>query len=356
MKTIRDFDLKDKKVLVRCDFNVPLSEEGNILDDFRIRKTLPTIKYLKEKGAKLILLSHLGRPQKVQSLKTSLSSVEPSQIQSFSLKPIGLRLGQLLNEQIKFFPGCTGKELEKEIEKMKRGEIILLENLRFYKEEEENDENFAKELAKLGDIFINDALSVSHRSHASVVGITKYLSSGAGFLLENEVKVLSKIITNPKRPLVAIIGGGKVRDKAEIVERFSNFADSVLLGNLIAEEIIKKKIQNLKKIFFPVDSKENYDIGEKTIKIFKEQIIRAKTVFWAGPLGKIEEKKYQNGTREIAKAVIESQAFSVIGGGDTVEFFNEINLTEEFNYVSIGGGAMLKFLAGEKLPGLEVLK
>lgn len=345
MKTLKDFNFKNKRVLVRCDFNVPLSEKGEILDDFRIKQALATIKYLIEKGAKVILMSHLGRP-------------EGKVVENLRLTPIQEKLIEYLDLSVTKAPDCLGKEIEEWTKKMKPGEVLLLENLRFHKKEEENDERFAQNLAKLGDIFINDAFSVCHRSHASVVGITKYLPSAAGFLLEREIKVLSQILENPKRPLVVIIGGKKVEDKTKVVENFSKTADFVLIGNLVAKEIKrgKIKIKSSTKVFFPLDSRNNLDIGPKTIKLFKEKIKKAKTIFWAGPLGKIEEKKYQKGTKEIAKAIIQSKAFSVIGGGDTIEFLNKINLLEKFNYVSIGGGAMLKFLAGEKLPGIEALQ
>ena len=345
MKKITDFNFGGKRVLVRCDFNVPLSPEGKISDDFRIKKTLPTIKYLIKKKAKVILISHLGRPKGRQ--------------EKYSLKPVAKKLERLLKKKVKFLPDCVGPEVEKEIEKMKEKDIILLENLRFHKEGEGNDENFARKLSKLGDIFINDAFSASHRAHASIVGIPKFLISGAGFLLEKEVKVLSQIIENPKRPLVVIIGGSKVGDKAKVAENFSEIGDWLLVGSLIAEEIKgkKMKIKNLEKIIWPVDeSGLGKDIGPQTIELFKDKILLAKTIFWAGPLGKIEEEKYQKGTKEIARAVIESGALSVVGGGDTIEFLNKIGLLEKFNHVSTGGGAMLEFLSGEKLPGIETLK
>ena len=344
MKKITDFNFGGKRVLVRCDFNVPLSPEGKISDDFRIKKTLPTIKYLIKKKAKVILISHLGRPKGRQ--------------EKYSLKPVAKKLERLLKKKVKFLPDCVGPEVEKEIEKMKEKDIILLENLRFHKEGEGNDENFARKLSKLGDIFINDAFSASHRAHASIVGIPKFLISGAGFLLEKEVKVLSQIIENPKRPLVVIIGGSKVGDKAKVAEKFSEIGDWLLVGNLIAEEIKgkKMKIKNLEKIIFPILNEKMLDLDEGTIENFKDKILMAKTIFWAGPLGKIEEEKYQKGTKEIARAVIESGALSVVGGGDTIEFLNKIGLLEKFNHVSTGGGAMLEFLSGEKLPGMEALK
>ncbi len=345
MRTLKDFHFKKKRVLVRCDFNVPLDKQGKILGDFRIKVSLPTLKYLIKKGAKLLLISHLGRP-------------EGKFVKKFSLRPVALRLEKLLGEKVKFLDDRIGKKVKREIEQTESKEIVLLENLRFYKEEQENDPNFAKVLSGLGDIFINDAFSVCHRSHASVVGITKHLPSGAGLWLEKEIKILSQIIRKPKRPLVVIIGGKKIEDKAKVAENFSKIADFVLTGNLVAEEIKKGKIKikSPEKISFPVDGKDNFDVGEKTIKIFKEKIQKAKTIFWAGPLGKIEEKKYQKGTKAIARAIIESGAFSVVGGGDTIEFIDKINLTKKFSHVSIGGGAMLKFLGGEKLPGLRTLK
>jgi len=351
MKVLKDLDLRQKRVLVRCDFNVPLSQQrGIILDDFRIRKTIPTIKYLKEKRAKIILMSHLGRPAEIKN--------EKLKIKKFSLKPIAQRLEKLLGRKVKFLDDCIGEKVEKEVNEMKGGEIIFLENLRFHKEEKNNDKNFTKKLAELGNIFINNAFSACHRNHASIVGIPKYLPSGAGFLLEKEVKILSQIIKNPKRPLVVIVSGSKIKDKAKMVERFSKIADFLLVGNLITGGIRAKKIRIKypERVFLTIDNIKNCDIGKGTIKVFKEKISEAKTVFWAGPLGKIEEKKYQKGTKEIALAIIKSGSFSVIGGGDTVEFINKIGLIKRFNHVSTGGGAMLAFLSGEKLPGLKALR
>lgn len=347
MKGLKNFIFKNKRVLVRSDFNVPLDKKRNILDDFRIKATIPTIEYLVKKEAKVILMSHLGKP---------LEKIKNPGVKKYSLIKVARRLEKLSGRPVKFLPDCIGEKVEKETEKINAGEIILLENIRFYKEEEENNVNFAKKLAKLGDIYINNAFSVCHRQHASITGIPKYLPSGAGFLLEKELKILSQIIKKPKKPLVIIIGGSKAGSKAKAAEKFSEKADFLLLGNLIARELKGKKIENSEKIFFPIDGKNNNDIGEKTIKLFKEKIFQAKTIFWAGPLGKIEEKEYQKGTREIARAIIKSKVFSAIGGGDTIEFINKIGLIEKFNHVSVGGGAMLAFLSGEKLPGLEILR
>jgi phosphoglycerate kinase len=235
----------------------------------------------------------------------------------------------------------------------------MLENIRFYKGEIEGDENFAKSLAELGDLFINDAFSVCHRDQASVTKITKCLPSFAGPNLVSEVKSLSKILKKPKRPLVVIIGGKKVEDKAKVVEKFSEFADFVLVGNLVANEIKegRVKVKKIEKVIFPIENKEALDIDQKTIEIFKEKIRRAKTVFWAGPLGKVEDERYQKGTLEIANEIgrLKRKLFSVVGGGDTIEFLNKFSLLKKFDFVSIGGGAMLDFLAGEEMPGLKAL-
>lgn len=302
MKFLRDFDFKNKKVLVRCDFNVPLSKKGEILDDFKIKQTLPTIEYLIKAGAEVILMSHLAG--------------------GANLKPVEERLAELLGRQ-----------------------VTLLENLRFNKGEEKNDDNFARELVKLGDIYINDAFAVCHREHASIVGVPKYLPSGAGLLLEKEIKTLKQLMENPQKPLVAIIGGAKAETKVKIVEKLLKVADFVLVGGLLNKEI-KGKI---------IGAGEGLDIPEADLKIFKGKIAEAKTIFWNGPLGRIEEEQFSKGTKEIAEAIIKSGAFSIVGGGETVEFINKLGSIDKFSYVSTGGGAMMAFLAGEKLPGLKAL-
>ncbi|KPJ56985.1 hypothetical protein AMJ49_03005 [Parcubacteria bacterium DG_74_2] len=354
MRRLKDFKLKSKKVLVRCDFNVPI-KSGKILDDFRIKKTIPTIKYLIKKRAKIILMSHLGKPKDREK--------------EYSLKPIAKRLEKLLKRlrpahhpptkggpQVKFLKDCIGKNVKQEVDKMKDGEIVLLENLRFQKGEEKGDENFAKKLASLGDFFIEDAFATCHRSHASIVKLPKYLPSATGLLLESEIKNLGEIIEKPPLPLVAIFGGDDPDFRA--IDKISEKADWILIGGLIQTAIEEKciKLKYPEKIIKPIDSLNNEDIGEKTIKIFKEKISRAKTVFWSGPFGKIEEKKFQKGTKEIVKAIIKSMAFSVVGGGETIDFINDLGLGEKFNHLSTGGSAMLEFLAGEKLPGIEALK
>jgi len=345
MRTLRDFDFKGKRVLVRCDFNVPLDENGNVLDDFRIKQTIPTIEYLIEKGGKLLLMSHLDDPGgKV--------------VEELRLTPIQDKLMEYLNLSVTKAPDCCGKEVEKWIREMEPGEILLLENLRFQKGEGENDDNFAQQLAKLGDIYINDAFSVCHRAHASIVGIPKYLPSGMGLLLEKEIQTLTDFLEKPEKPLVGIIGGKKVETKSKVIDKISEKADWILIGGLIQKEIEEKGVvlKYPQEIVKPIDKMDTFDIGPKTIELFKEKIAQAQTIFWSGPLGKIEEEEFQNGSREIAKAIIESGSFSIVGGGETVEFINKMGLTEKFSHVSTGGGAMLNFIADGKLVGIEALR
>ena len=381
MRTLRDFDVKGKRVLVRCDFNIPLNEKKEITDDFKILQTLPTIKYLIEKGAKIILMSHLGKG------KDSLGSAAK-------------RLEELLKKKVKFLDDCIGEKVGKEVEKMQSGEIILLENLRFYKEEEENDENFAKKLAKLGDIYINDAFGACHRAHASIVGVPKYRPAGAGFLLEKEINILSKVLKNPSRPLIAIIGGVKISTKIRVIEQFLKTADHLLLGGKIFEPLLQVKevligrpwleeeiIEQVKKInltdpkiHLPIDSlvclpnleegysrkagigsirkeEEIFDIGPETIKLFSNLIKEAKMLVWSGPLGYFEREPFDGGSKAIAQAIVRNHtAFKIAGGGDTDAFLAKYNFREKFDHVSTGGGAMLEFLSGEKLSGIAALE
>lgn len=386
MKTLKEFNLRGKRVLLRCDFNVSLSDKGKILDDFRIKESIGTIEYLIQKEAKVILMSHLGRP--VQN-------------QKYSLKLIAPRLEELLGKPVKFLADCLGEKVEKEIEKMKPGEILLLENLRFHKEEEKGDLDFAKKLARLGDFYINDAFSVSHRSHASITGVPKYLPSAAGFLLEKEIKILSRVLRRPWRPLVVIIGGTKIDSKIKLIERFLKKADHLLLGSKPAESILSvkgillgrpflekkeilEKIEKINlthpKLHLPIDGQmalstleEQYsrtgalgtlrreevvfDIGPETIKIFIKMIKSAKMIIWSGPLGMFEKEPFDKGTKEIATAVARNHvAFKIAGGGDTISAISKWGLTDKFDHICTGGGAMLAFLAGERLPGLEALK
>lgn len=332
-------------MLVRCDFNVPLGKEGEILNSFRIKKTIPTLQYLIEKGARLVLMSHLGRP-------------EGKVVEELSLTPIQNKLMEYLDLSVVKAPDCIGSEIEKWTKNMQKGEILLLENLRFHKGEGENDDNFAKELSRMGDIYINDAFGVSHRESASIIGVPKYLPSGIGFLMEKEIKTLTNLIKNPQKPLIAIMGGKKVKTKVKFIDKISEVGDWVLIGNLLKKEIEENNVQ-LKypqKIIQPVDDNEGKDIGPKTTELFKEKIRPAKTIIWAGPLGVIEEEEFSKGSKEIARAIIDSGAFSVVGGGETVEFIDKIGLTEKFSHLSTGGGAMLDFLVDEKLAGIEALK
>lgn len=336
-----------KRVIVRCDFNVPL--EGNkILDDFRIKKTLPTIQFLLRERAKIILISHLGKP-------------EGKVVEELRLDPIAKRLSKLLKKKVYKLEDCIGEKVEKIVSSLKEGEIVLLENIRFYPGEEANDLDFAQKIAKLGEIFINEAFSVSHRPHASVFSLAKILPAGIGILFEQEITNLKNFLENYQKPLVVLMGGKKIKDKAPLIEKFSQMADCILVNHLIGKEIKegKVKLENPEKIISPVDgvdcNGECLDIGPKTINIFVEKIKNAKTIFWNGPMGKIEEKKYEKGTKKIAETIIKSKCFSLIGGGETLEFTNRLKITEKFSFASTGGGAMLEFLAGKKLPGLEVL-
>ncbi len=346
MRTLKEFDVKNKKVLVRCDFDVPLSKEGGISDVFRIKQSISTIDYLVKEGAKVILISHLGRPK-------------GTTVDSLRMNPVAKELSELLARPVVKLDDCVGPEVENAVNAMKAGEVILLENVRFHKEEEENDSNFAGQLAKLGDLYVNNAFADSHRDHASITGINKYLPSAAGFTLATEIKVLSGLINDPKKPLVVIIGGAKVEEtKLKVIDRFSDLAQAFLLGGLVAKEIKDKnvKLRNPEKIVWPKDETGGgKDIGPETMRSFKDKISLAKTVFWNGPLGLIEEEEFSLGSKQIAEDIIESKAFSVVGGGDTVGFINRLGLAEKFGYVSTGGGAMMEFLAGEELPGIKAL-
>ncbi|MBI2098060.1 MAG: phosphoglycerate kinase [Candidatus Wildermuthbacteria bacterium] len=367
MKSLRDFQLEGKRVLVRCDFNVPLDEQGNIVDDFRIQESMQTIQYARERGAKVILLAHLGRPTTIFQIGETSNSKSQipsrSQIQKEeSLKPIAQRLQQLLNQKITFIEDPIGEKAEKQIEMMKPGDVVLLENIRFYKGEEENDPAFAKLLASLGEVYINEAFSVNHRAHASLVGIPKFLPSAAGLLLEKEVEALGKVVKDPTRPVVVIIGGTKIESKTHFLEEMCQLADEVLVGNPVFNEIQSKNLapKGREKIVGPADGipsqEQALDIGPETVKLYAAKIAKAKTVFWTGPLGKAEEEEYAKGSLAVAKAIIASGAFSVVGGGDLVGFLDTHGLRDKFSHVSTGGSAMLAFLSGEELPGLKALE
>ena len=345
MKYLKDFNLTDKKVLVRCDFNVPLDKKGNISDDFKIKKTLPTIKYLINQKAKVILMSHLGEPngQIVPELK---------------LNQIAEKLAEDLDCSVAKEDDCVGPEIESDVNKMTGGQVMLLENLRFHKEEMSNDTEFTKQLSMLGEIFVNDAFGVCHRDEASITGLAKILPSCAGFLLAKEIEDLDRILKNPEKPMIAIIGGKKVETKSRFINNISKVADFVIVSGLIQEEVQEKNIKFLypEKIISPTGKLDAPDINTDYIKMFQEKILQAKTVLWNGPFGKIEDETDSAGTLAIANAIIQSNAFSVVGGGETVEFLTKEGIIENFSHVSTGGGAMLSYLSGEKLPGIEVLK
>ncbi len=393
-KTIEDLrgnQLEGKKILVRVDFNVPLNEELEITDDTRIKAALSTIKYLISSQAKVILMSHLGRPKgKV--------------VEKLRLNPVAQRLDKLLGQKVKKLNDCIGEEVEKAVLNMQKGDVILLENLRFYSAEEKNNPEFAKALANLADIFVNDAFGTAHRAHASTVGVARILPSCAGFLMAKEIGVLSNLLENPERPFVVVLGGAKISGKIEIVQNLLDIADKILIaggmsytclaalgyevGNSLLEEydlkivrkMLKKAEEHSNKILLPVDliitkevsekteSKQfeidnipkdgiGVDLGEKSLIEFEKEIKKAKTVFWNGPVGVFEIEKYAKGTNRIAKVLADMQgkAVTIIGGGDSIAAIDKAGLTEKMTHISTGGGASLEFLGGKKLPGIEIL-
>ena len=340
LKTLKESDLGQKRVVVRVDFNVPRQGE-EILDDWRLRAHLPTLEsILNQKAKELILISHLGRP-------------EGQVVEELRLSPVAEHLAPFLGNhhfQILDEPLPHTYFL--------KPNTYLLENIRFYKEEEKNDRAFAKKLASFGDVFVNDALSVCHRAHASVVGIAQNLPSYAGLNLEKEVEVLSSILQNPPRPFVVIIGGVKMEEKGPAVENLRKIADKVLVGGKVGLQLLNSpfNIPN-SNIMLPVDDIDSFDIGPKTVETFIAEIQKAQSIFWNGNLGKSEEAKYALGTQKILQAVLESGAkLKVAAGGDTLGFINQKNCAHKFNFLSLGGGATLEFLSGKKLPGLEVLQ
>jgi phosphoglycerate kinase len=343
-KTLKDFVVVDKRVLVRCDFNVPFDEKGNISDDFRIKQTLPTIKYLIENKAKIILMSHLGEPG---------GKVVPE----LKLDKVAERLAEYLNFSVGKEDDCVGIEVEEETNRLTSGDVLLLENLRFHKEETDNDLDFAKKLSYLGDIYVNDAFGVCHRNNASVSAITQFIPHCAGLLLEKEIESLDKVLKNPEKPMVAIVGGTKVETKAKFINNISRVADSVIISGLIAKEVAEKsfKFDYPDKIVIPVGKLDALDIGPESIQMFQEKILPAKTILWNGPFGKFEDEEYAKGSLAIAEAIIKSGAFSVVGGGETVEFLAKQGMIDKLSHVSTGGGAMLSYLAGDKLPGIVAL-
>lgn len=389
-KSIRDIDVFGKKVLVRVDYNVPMSAENKIADDTRIEETLPTINYLIEHGAKVILCSHLGRPD---------GKVE----EKYSLKPVMARLSKLLDKPVSFVEDFLNKSTKELISKMENGDVVMLENIRFYKQEEENNEAFAKKLAKLADYFVLDAFATAHRKHASTYGVAKHIPAVCGFLVERELVMFDKCINKPERPFVAILGGAKVSDKLPVVENLLDKVDTILIGGGMAYTFIKAiggsigksivdetKVELAKslldkakekgvKIVLPVDNigakefdeyaeakkfssgfladeYQGMDIGPKTCKAFKKIIKKAKTIVWNGPVGVYEFERFRKGTTKIAKYVAKSKAMSIIGGGDSVAAIQDLGVCKKVTHLSTGGGASLMLLQGKQLPCVELIE
>lgn len=383
--SIKDVDLKGKRVLMRVDFNVPLDEKLNVTDDTRIKAALPTIRYAIDNDAsKIILMSHLGRPKGVT--------------EGLRMDPVANRLEELTGIPVKKLNDCAGAEIEKQIKDAEE-KIILLENLRFHAEEEKNDPEFSKQLSRLGDLYINDAFGTAHRAHASTEGVTRYLPSAAGFLLEKEIEYLGRLLQNPKKPFVAILGGAKVSDKMGVIQNFAGKVDKILIGGGMAYTFIKAKggnIGNSKlekdsipiaqtvladkrvKIVLPIDhvvadkieAGANIktvgsdipdgwialDIGPESRNLFKKELTGVKTVVWNGPLGMFEMPQFMAGTKEIAEFLAGLGAVTVIGGGDTAAAISELGLEDKMTHVSTGGGASLEFLEGKELPGIAALQ
>ena len=388
-KTVKDIDLKGKKVFVRCDFNVPMDEKQNITDNTRIVAALPTIKYLLEQDCKIILASHLGRPK---------GEVKPE----FSLAPVAKELSKLLNKEVIMAKDVIGEDATNKAANLKEGEIMLLENVRFHREETDNDPEFAKKLASMAEVYVNDAFGAAHRAHASTAGIAQYLPAVSGFLIEKELTVLGNAINNPERPFMAILGGAKVSDKIGVIDSLLDKVDTLMIGggmaytffkaqgysvgNSLCEEektglaleAMEKAKQKGVKLLLPVDTKigkefkpdtesktvawteipdgwEGFDIGEKTIEMFKNELKNAKTVIWNGPVGLFEFDQFAIGTNEIAKTLADLDATTIIGGGDSGAAVAKAGLADKMTHICTGGGASLEFLEGKKLPGIECL-
>lgn len=344
MKTIKGVNVKNKKVLVRVDFDVAFDKKGRIADDLRIKTALPTIDYLIKNKAKVILMGHSGRPD--PDFKNDRKK--------FSLSPIAKHIKNMCGLTVKFINDCVGEKVEKEVNKLKNGEVLLLENLRFYAGEKKNDLKFSRQLAGLGDLYVNNAFANSHRRHASMVGVTRFLPSYAGLTLVEEIKTLSRAIKKPKKPAVAIIGGAKIETKLSAIGFFNKKYNYVLIGGKIGLGV--KRAGN--NVILPLDyrGEEKFDIGDKTILKFEEIIKQAKTIVWNGPMGMFEDERYSKGTSKITEAVAGSKAFKIAGGGDTIAALNKYKLFNKMDFISTGGGSMLELLAGKKLPAVEALK
>ena len=391
-KTVEDIDVAGKKVLVRCDFNVPM-EDGKITDDNRIVGALPTIKYLLSKQAKVILCSHLGRPKGEFNLK-------------YSLAPVAARLSELLGVKVTLAKDVVGEDAQAKAAALGNGEVLLLENVRFHKEEEKNDPEFAKKLASLAEIYVNDAFGTAHRAHASTAGVADYLPAVCGYLIEKEISVMGKALSDPERPFVAILGGAKVADKLKVIENLLTKVDTLIIGGGMAytfiaaqgksigtslydaekleycKDMLKKAEANGVKLLLPVDTvvaaafpdpidapvetevvctcsipadKMGLDIGPKTRELFAEEIKDAKTVVWNGPMGVFENDALAQGTMAVAKALAESGAITIVGGGDSAAAVEKLGFADKITHISTGGGASLEFLEGLELPGIACL-
>ena len=389
--TIKDLDLDGKKVFLRCDFNVPLDENQNITDKTRIVASLPTINYILDHNAKLILCSHLGRPKGEYKKELSLA-------------PVAKELSKELNREVKLAKDIVGEDAKNLVNNMKNGDVVLLENVRFDKREEENDPEFAKELASLADVYVNDAFGTCHRAHASTAGIASYLPSAVGFLIEKELKVLGDALSNPQRPFLAILGGSKVSTKIGVIDSLLDKVDTLLIGggmaytfykamgyNVgnsicendkldLAKEIMQKAKDKNVNLLLPVDNViakeaseeaeskvvsfkeipdewEGFDIGPKTIEIYKEEIKKAKTILWNGPVGLFEVNQFAKGTNELAKCLASLEGVTtIIGGGDSAAAVTKAGLADKMTHISTGGGASLEFIEGKKLPGIEAIQ
>lgn len=391
-KSIEDLDVTGKRVLVRCDFNVPMNDNGEITDDIRIKSALPTIKYILDNKGKTVIMSHLGRPK---------GEAKPE----FSLKPIAKRLSELLEQEVKFADddNVVSEKTKSLVTDMKDGDVVLLQNTRYRKEETKNGEEFAKELASLADLYINDAFGTAHRAHASNVGVSKELPSAVGYLVKKEIDIMGKAMENPEKPFIAILGGAKVSDKIGVIENLLDKVDSIIIGggmvftflkakgfeignSLIEEDKVELANELLKKAkekkvdfllptdvvvakefkndteFKTVDVKEiptdmmGLDIGEESIKLFSDAIKKAKTVVWNGPMGVFEMSNFAKGTMEIAKAMSESGAVTIIGGGDSAAAVEQSGLEDKMTHISTGGGASLEFFEGKELPGIQAIE
>jgi phosphoglycerate kinase len=387
--TVEEMDLRGKRVFIRVDFNVPVDENLIITDDRRIRSALPTINYCIDMGARVILGSHMGRPKGKPEEKSSLAMVAK-------------RLQRLLNKDVQFVGDCIGPEAEQAVEKMKNGDVLVLENLRFHEEEEKNDEAFSRKLASLADVFLNDAFGAAHRAHASIVGIPKFIPSGAGFLLKKEIEYLRGMVGNPVRPFVAILGGAKVSGKIGVLENLSDKVDKVIVGGGmaftfikamgyevgdslvesdmlgLAEQIMEKLKKNGVRFYLPVDCViaqsiepgaetkivptqeiprgwKALDVGPASSRLFMEVLTNAKTVIWNGPMGMFEVDAFSRGTFSIARAVADAYALTIVGGGDTDLAVHRAGVSDSISFISTGGGASLQLLEGRELPGIAAL-